>query len=31
MKKIISTILAMMIGLCLITSAGWAAEEEMPT
>ena len=30
MKKIISTILVMMFGLCLITSAGWTAEEEMP-
>jgi len=30
MKKIISNILAMMIGLCLIISAGWAAEKEMP-
>jgi len=30
MKKIITTIAAMMIGFCLITSAGWAAEEEMP-
>ncbi len=30
MKKIISTILAMMISFCFITGAGWAAEEEMP-
>lgn len=30
MKKIISTILVMMFGLCFITGAGWAAEEEMP-
>ena len=30
MKKITTNILVMIIGLCLITSAGWAAEEEMP-
>ncbi len=30
MKKIILTILAMMISFCFITGAGWAAEEEMP-
>jgi len=30
MKKIISTIVAMMIGFCLFTSAGWAAEKEIP-
>jgi hypothetical protein len=30
MKKIISTIVAMMIGFCLITSPVWAAEKEMP-
>lgn len=30
MKKIISTIAAMMIALFLITNVGWAAEKEMP-
>jgi len=30
MKKSILTILAMMIGFCLVTGAGWAAEKEMP-
>jgi hypothetical protein len=30
MNKILVTILAMMIGLCLFAGAGWAAEIEMP-
>lgn len=30
MKKIILTITVMMIGFCLITGTGWAAEKEMP-
>ena len=30
MKKILSTILTMMIVFCFITGAGWAAEKEMP-
>jgi hypothetical protein len=30
MKRIVSTLAAMMIAFFLITSAGWAAEEEMP-
>jgi len=30
MKKILSTIVAMMIGFCFITGSIWAAEQEMP-